>query len=89
MHKCPRFTHKFHFCQPPLLIGLGGINVLKLFCRDYIMSADIKKIHLCLPAISNVVVSVNRFFFTRNCMKYPDLHREVIFVKPVSLTGLR
>ena len=33
--KCPDLQTKLHCCQPPLLIGLGGSNLLKeLFTRE-------------------------------------------------------
>ena len=90
---CPDVHTKVHFCQPLLLKGLGWVNSLKhffFFCQELLKYPEIiQKSQVCLPLISNRWTQLTEFFFTRNCMKYPDLHRKIIFANPTPIVAVQ
>ena len=73
---------KLNSCQPPTLIGLYEVNLLKTFLLGITLC-----LHVCLPYISHAVGSIKKIFSTGNCMKYQDLHGKVIFADPTVLMG--
>ena len=81
VYEMSRCTHKTAFCQPPLLIGIGGVNLLNpYFAGNYIRCPEVyRKVMFAYPPTPMMWTQLTKFFFTSNCMIYPDLYRTVIY----------